>query len=298
MNRDAAAECLSRGHALLAAGNYADAIAMAEKSLRLDDTTSPDAGRQLIRQARSRLEPPSAADDSKFALYVLECEGGKYYVGKSSDPMGAYRRFEKHRQGTGALWTRIHKPVSMTLHPEMSKGDESKYTERLMAVHGIDNVRGSHYVEVELPEEKRRQAEAAIRCANDLCQGCGEKGHYIAMCPYPQGRPSPRKAEAKGAAPRKAKAAPPRRANTGRGGSRARSCRRCGRESHRETECYARTDVDGYELDSESEESSEELDSESEESSEDMFCERCGRDSHSREACYARTHVDGQRLRR
>jgi ribosomal protein L37E len=51
-------------------------------------------------------------------------------------------------------------------------------------------------------------------------------------------------------------------------------CNRCGRDSHDENKCYAKTDVDGEMLD----------------------CARCGRDSHSADKCYAKSDIDGRRL--
>lgn len=41
-------------------------------------------------------------------LYVLECEGGKFYTGITVDVM---RRFRRHAAGTGAAFTRINPPL-------------------------------------------------------------------------------------------------------------------------------------------------------------------------------------------
>lgn len=57
-------------------------------------------------------------------------------------------------------------------------------------------------------------------------------------------------------------------------------CIRCGRASHFVRNCYARTDINGNNL---------------EEDQEDA-CERCGRANHDTQQCYARTEVNGAAL--
>ena len=41
-------------------------------------------------------------------LYVLECEGGVLYTGIAKD---VDSRFEAHRSGAGAMFTRLNRPV-------------------------------------------------------------------------------------------------------------------------------------------------------------------------------------------
>ncbi len=41
-------------------------------------------------------------------MYLLECEGGSYYCGIALD---VGRRFQEHLNGTGAAYTRSHRPV-------------------------------------------------------------------------------------------------------------------------------------------------------------------------------------------
>ena len=41
-------------------------------------------------------------------LYLLECESGLLYIGIAKD---VEARFEAHRRGTGAMFTRLNKPV-------------------------------------------------------------------------------------------------------------------------------------------------------------------------------------------
>ena len=44
----------------------------------------------------------------RWWLYVLECEGGVLYTGIAKD---VDTRFEAHRNGAGAMFTRLNRPV-------------------------------------------------------------------------------------------------------------------------------------------------------------------------------------------
>ena len=57
---------------------------------------------------------------------------------------------------------------------------------------------------------------------------------------------------------------------------KSKNCTRCGRNGHNENECFAETDVDGYEL----------ID-------EEDCCYRCGYPGHYANNCYAKKHIDG-----
>jgi putative endonuclease len=54
--------------------------------------------------------PRALAADSRSAwwLYLLECETGLLYIGIAKDVAG---RFEAHRNGTGAMFTRLNRPT-------------------------------------------------------------------------------------------------------------------------------------------------------------------------------------------
>jgi len=45
-----------------------------------------------------------------WSVYVLLCRGGSYYTGIAKDVAA---RFEKHRQGKGAAYTRINPPEKL-----------------------------------------------------------------------------------------------------------------------------------------------------------------------------------------
>ncbi|MBL8520504.1 MAG: GIY-YIG nuclease family protein [Betaproteobacteria bacterium] len=49
-----------------------------------------------------RIHPPA------WVLYLLECEGGRFYTGITTD---LERRFAEHCAGLGARYTRMHPPL-------------------------------------------------------------------------------------------------------------------------------------------------------------------------------------------
>lgn len=65
--------------------------------------------RRRERKERKRLRDTISRN---YYLYGLELEGGNYYVGMTAYK-DAIRRYEQHVAGTGAVWTRIHKPVRL-----------------------------------------------------------------------------------------------------------------------------------------------------------------------------------------
>ena len=87
-------------------------------------------------------------------IYVLECEGGKYYVGKTGD---GERRLKQHISGQGAEWTKMHKPERIVDYYKNAKdSDEKKVFESMVKKHGASKVRGAHFT-------KRRASRKEIR---------------------------------------------------------------------------------------------------------------------------------------
>ena len=85
-------------------------------------------------------------------IYILKLQGGKYYIGKTSDPM---KRYKEHLDGKGSAWTKKYAPIGVEkVIKNASPFDEDKYTKEYMAKYGIDKVRG----------------------------GCGREGHYSPDC--------------------------------------------------------------------------------------------------------------------
>lgn len=113
-------------------------------------------------------------------IYILRLEGGKYYVGKSNNPM---KRYEEHLRGEGAAWTRLHRPVGVErIVAQASPFEEDRYTKEYMSMHGIDNVRGGTYCDVELDDFQREALQVEIWAANNKCVRCGRGGHFVREC--------------------------------------------------------------------------------------------------------------------
>jgi cellular nucleic acid-binding protein len=207
-------------------------------------------------------------------LYVLQCEKGKYYVGKTSDVM---RRFEEHKSGKGSAWTTKYKPTNLIeCKPISSPHDENNTTKDYMKKYGIENVRGGVYAQIVLPDNMLSALRNELQGVSDLCYKCSLAGHVAAACPItmPQA-----KSQTKSSSQAKIMVQPveevvwecsycDRQFHTEYGcGVHERSCKktatkvkmsmpktgacyRCGRPGHYSPDCYARTHSNGYELDS------------------------------------------------
>ena len=80
-------------------------------------------------------------------IYVLRLHNDKWYVGRTSN---VELRFEQHKNGDGAKWTFLHKPINIYEIREIkSDNDEDRITREYMKQFGIYNVRGGRYCAVE-----------------------------------------------------------------------------------------------------------------------------------------------------
>ena len=84
---------------------------------------------------------------SNMKLYVLKLEDDCWYVGISMDPLF---RIGQHCNGTGAAWTKLHKPLSDNhyivdledLNKRESERTEDEVTVALQDEFGLNKVRG------------------------------------------------------------------------------------------------------------------------------------------------------------
>ncbi len=120
-------------------------------------------------------------------IYVLKCDGDKYYIGKTSNRRNLNIRLRQHQNPktrSGAAWTRLHQPVEVVNTFQTSnKYDELSTTLKYMQEHGVENVRGASYSQVVLNPFQLQQIEREFRSATDRCLHCGEAGHFASMCP-------------------------------------------------------------------------------------------------------------------
>jgi len=126
---------------------------------------------------------------TKEYIYILELNGGNYYVGKTKDIV---KRFNDHKSQKGSAWTKQHACQTDQTHQGCCKiieiyectslFDEDKYTLEYMNAMGIDNVRGGSYANCVLTTEQRNNITRALRNANNLCMSCGESDHFSDMC--------------------------------------------------------------------------------------------------------------------
>jgi len=64
-----------------------------------------------------------------YYVYMLLCEGGSYYTGYTKD---VEFRFKQHRKGTGARYTRIHKPMKVVYVEEFGSRKNAIRRERVI----------------------------------------------------------------------------------------------------------------------------------------------------------------------
>lgn len=113
-------------------------------------------------------------------VYVLHLEGDHYYVGSTKDPRS---RIKQHVDGTGTVWTSIHKVLSV-VSVNLAKHflEEHCLTLEMMKEKGIDKVRGAEFSNPVLTKEQRTSIEKAICGARGACFTCGKTDHFSGKC--------------------------------------------------------------------------------------------------------------------
>ena len=223
------------------------------------------------------------------SIYVLKLENNKFYVGKTTNPLF---RLEQHFNNNGSAWTKKYKPINIIeLIPNCDEYDEDKFTIKYMKLHGIDNVRGGSFCQVELDEENTKTINRMINGSTDKCYNCNSNEHYINQCPNNNNNKFIKLVKES-------------------------ICERCERTGHNIDDCYASTDKNGDEIiDYVDTYACGYCDKEFDTEKGAQFhmnvhckkknqktnitknaCFRCGREGHYADDCYASKHINGKYL--
>ena len=62
-----------------------------------------------------------------YYVYILRCKDGSYYTGHAKD---VEKRFEMHKKGRGARYTRMHEPEKLVYMEEFESRSEAMKRER------------------------------------------------------------------------------------------------------------------------------------------------------------------------
>ena len=93
-------------------------------------------------------------------IYVLECEGGNIYVGKTND---GERRLSQHISGKGAKWTQEYAPKRIVeYHKNAVDADEKRVFEKMVKKHGAKKVRGAYFTRRKASQKEIRELEERV----------------------------------------------------------------------------------------------------------------------------------------
>ena len=200
-------------------------------------------------------------------IYVIQCEKAKYYVGKTTDIM---KRYKEHESGKGSAWTNKYKPLKLLeCNAMLTSHDENNITKDLMKKYGIENVRGGSYAQVNLPDDVISVLQREFQGSVDLCYKCNLAGHFATKCPNIKTNVEKKVKKSVelvvwgcnycdrtfdteygcGVHERSCKKTESVK-ETKKTKNKSGNCYRCGRSGHYSPDCYAKTDTDGNELDS------------------------------------------------
>ena len=170
-------------------------------------------------------------------LYVLACEHGMYYVGKTSNVRA---RYAAHAAGTGSTWTKAHKPLRLIeCVPANTPTAEDALVKVYMLRHGIECVRGGSYAALQLTHVQLAALKNELCSATDTCFVCNATDHFASVCPVRE------RCSTCGRANHTAENCFCKTRVDANGRLTKRVCARCGRSNHTEPACFAKTHIDG-----------------------------------------------------
>jgi predicted GIY-YIG superfamily endonuclease len=115
-------------------------------------------------------------------IYVLKLENNKYYIGKTTD---INKRLQQHfsEEFKASVWTSKYKPVDLIRTIDnVDEFDEDKWVKIYMKKHGVDNVRGGSYSNLEIHFTIRHFIENELNHAEEKCFICLKYGHLSMDC--------------------------------------------------------------------------------------------------------------------
>lgn len=123
-------------------------------------------------------------------IYTLKLTQGKYYVGSTNN---IDLRYAQHLNGTGAEYTRRYYPIQILNKEFVSESlagfREDLQVKRMMGKHGIDNVRGGSYSQIELPVDSIKALTRELNHAAGACLRCGSMDHWVSKCDWTKPKP-------------------------------------------------------------------------------------------------------------
>lgn len=121
--------------------------------------------------------------------YVLKCEKGMYYVGKTDRNLAT--RFKEHLFDSTCSITSKYKPISILYRENVDNNNgnktknmfyEDNLVKKYMLKYGINNVRGGSYSTLNLSNTKIKYLKVELFSSINGCFKCGRINHFANKC--------------------------------------------------------------------------------------------------------------------
>ena len=117
------------------------------------------------------------------AIYKLELEHGKKYIGKTAD---VDRRMDEHFTGNGSQVSKKFTPQSAEVIDQcpgfFADEMENYHTDKNIEKHGYDNVRGGRYTNSKTLKTDNDDDDDEGEEEQNCCHRCGREGHWANSC--------------------------------------------------------------------------------------------------------------------